>query len=163
MSNDESLELQSQRKTKSVSSDAEEWGRLFAKSLELEYASLASHLPSHATWQDFQEAMAVAVVTVFKESGATPESIARLWEQIAGRLLPFDGGAAWTREKNARRVNLIDKKIQQTITPVEAVELTRLTQQMRVHSDREEMVPLEGARELHRRLLDMDDMEGTSS
>lgn len=56
-----------------------------------------------------------------------------IWEEIAGRLLPIDGDAAWSREKDARRLQLIDKKIQQTITPKEAIELTRLTKQMRVH------------------------------
>ena len=78
-------------------------------------------------------------------------------EEIADRLVPNDGDAAWSSQKNARRLALIDKKIQQTITPKEAIELLRLTKQMRVHCDSEEMVPLEGARRLHRRLLDMDE------
>ncbi len=157
MSSDESLELQSHQQAKSISSDAADWGRQFAKSLRLEYAHLASELPTDATWPGFQQAMMVAVGRVFEESGATPESIARLWEEIADRLLPVDADAAWNREKNARRLKLIDKRIQQMITPKEAIELTRLTKQMRIHCDREEMVPLEGARRLHRRLLDMDE------
>ena len=157
MFNDESLESQSRQKAESISSDAVDWGRQFVKSLELEYTNLVSELPAGATWPDFQQAMMIAVGTVFDESGATPESVAQLWETIADRLLPADADGAWNREKNARRLTLIDKKIQQTITPAEAIELVRLTKQMRVHCDREEMVPLEGARQLHRRLLDMND------
>ena len=157
MSNDESLESQGQQEAESLSSDAADWGRQFLKCLRLEYAHLASELPTDAAWPDFQQAMMIAVEKVFDESGATPESITRLWEEMADRLLPVDADPAWNREKNARRLKLIDKKIQQTITPKEAIELTRLTKQMRVHCDREEMVPLEGARRLHRRLLDMDE------
>jgi hypothetical protein len=161
MPNDESLESQRLQEAKPVSGDAEEWGRLFVKNLELEYASSASALPADATWPDFQQAMMIAIGKVFEESGATLESVARLWDEIAGRPSPIDEDVTWSREKNARRLNLIDKKIQQTITPAEALELTRLTQQMRTHCDREEMVPLEGARKIHRRLLDMADPKGT--
>jgi hypothetical protein len=165
MTNDESLELPGLQKTKSYSSSAEDWGRQFVVWLEIEYADLASELPANAEPQDFQKAMMIAVERVFDfdESGATPESIAKLEKESLGRLLPIEADAAWSRENNARRITLIDKKIQQTITPQEAFELARLTQQMRVYCDREEMVPLEGARELHRRLLDMKDLEGTSS
>ena len=157
MPNDESPESQGQQKTASISSDAADWGRQFVKCLRLEYAHLASELPTDATWPDFQQAMMIAVGRVFDESGATPESITRLWEEIADRLLPVDADPTWNREKNAQRLKLIDKKIQQTLAPEEAIELTRLTKQMRAHCDTEEMVPLEGARQLHRRLLDMDE------
>jgi hypothetical protein len=157
MFNDESLESQSRQQADSLSSDAVDWGRQFIKCLELEYTNLASELPADATWPDFQQAMMIAVGRVFDESGATPERIAQLWEAAADCLLSIDADAAWNREKNARRLNLIDKKIQQTITPKEAIELARLTAQMRVHCDSEKMVPLEGARQLHRRLLDMDE------
>lgn len=158
MFNDESLESQSQQEAESISSDAADWGSEFVKHLELEYADSASELPIDATWPDFQQAMMIALGRVFDESGATPESITQLWEGIADRLVPNDGDAAWSSQKNARRLKLIDKKIQQTITPKEAIELMQLTKQMRVHCDSEEMVPLEGARQLHRRLLDMDDL-----
>jgi len=162
MPNDESLESQGRQETESISRDALDWGRLFLKHLKLEYADLATGLPANASWQDYREAMMIAVGKVFDESGTTTENTTRLWEEIVGRLLPVDEEAPWSCEKNAQRMMLIDKKIQRSITPEEAIELTRLTQQMRVHCDREEMVPLEGARELHRRLLDMDGVKGTS-
>jgi hypothetical protein len=63
---------------KSISSDAEEWGSLFVKCLELDYASLAAELPEGATWPDFQKAMMVAAGMVFDESGGAPEITARL-------------------------------------------------------------------------------------
>lgn len=157
MPNEESPESQVQQEAGSISSDAADWGRQFVKSLRLEYAHLASELPTDATWPDFQQAMVIAVGRVFDESGATPESIARLWEEVADRLLPVDADPTWSREKNAQRLKLIDKKIQRTLTPEEAVELTRLTKQMRVCCDTEEAIPLEGARQLHRQLLDMDE------
>lgn len=157
MPNEESPESQGQQEAESISSAAADWGTQFVKVLELEYEGLASELPTDATWPDFQQAMVIAVGRVFDESGATPESIARLWEEIADRLLPVDADPTWNREKNTQRLKLIDKKIQRTLTPEEAVELTRLTKQMRVYCDTEEAIPLEGARQLHRQLLDMDE------
>ncbi len=161
MPNDESPEPQPLEEAESISGGAEEWGRLFVKNLEFEYASTASALPLDATWPDFQQAMMLAIGKVFEDSGATDDDVARHWEELANRFLPAEKDGAWTREKNARRLDLIDKKIQQTITPAEAIELARLTRHLRAHCDREEMVPLEGARQLHRRLLDVADPKGT--
>jgi hypothetical protein len=163
MPNDESPEPQRLEEAESLSGDADEWGRLFVKNLELEYASTASTLPADAAWPDFQQAMMLAIGKVFEDSGAIAEDVARLREELGNRFLPAEKDGAWSRENNSRRLDLIDKKIQQAITPAEAVELARLTRQMRAHCDREEMVPLEGARELHRRLLDMTDPKGTPS
>ena len=163
MSNDELPEVQCQRETESIASDAEQWGRLFVTNLELEYANLAAELPRDATWPDFQRAMLLAIERVFDESGADPESIVRLWQESANRLLYVDEDTAWSSEKNARRLKLIDNRIQQTITEEEAIELRRLTEQMRVNCDHEGTVPLEGARQLHRRLLDIDDLKRTPS
>ena len=81
MSNDESLELPGQRETKSISSDAEDWGRQFVKHLEIEYTSAASKLPTGATWADFRQAMMTAVTDVLDESGAKPEETTRLLEE----------------------------------------------------------------------------------
>jgi hypothetical protein len=163
MPHDESLELPGQQDHESISSDAVDWGKEFVKRLRLEYSLLASDLPAKATCADFQRAMMVALGRVFDESGGPPEDSVRFCEEIAGRFLPVTGDTAWNRERNLRRMRLIDKKTQQTITSEETVELMQLTGQMRAHCDREEMVPLEGARKLHRRLLDRDDSGGVSS
>jgi len=150
--------MQAQQETESIASDAELWGRLFVTNLELEYANLAAELPRDATSPGFQRAMMLAIERVFDESGADRESIVRLWQESARRLLRIDEDTEWSGEKSARRLKLIDKRIQQTITEEEAIELRRLTEQMRASCDHEGTVPLEGARELHRRLLDTDDV-----
>jgi hypothetical protein len=54
----------------------------------------------------------------------------------------------WTAEKNHRRAALIDKEIDGTITPTEAVELEELTQQMRRHREKGAPLPLEYAHQL---------------
>ena len=163
MSNDESHELQGQQEIESISSDAEDWGSQFVKHLELEYTNAASELPTGATGPHFRQAMMTAVVKVLHESGAKSEEITRLLKESVSRRSPIDSSVEWTSERNARRLELIDKWIQQTLSPGEAVELERLTERMRVHCDTEEMVPLEGARRLHRHLLGIDDSERTPS
>jgi hypothetical protein len=162
MPNDESLSFRGASRARSISSEARQWARAFVKQLEIEFLHLASELPSAATWPDFERAMILALRAVFDEIEPS-ESVERSWEEIAGCLTPSDADACWTREKNVRRLSLIDKQIQRTISPQEAIELLWLTQQMRADCDREEMVPLKGARELHRRLLDMADSKGASS
>jgi hypothetical protein len=162
MSHDESLELPRLQKTESISFESEGWRTWFVGYISQAYQRLAERLPPDATLSDFQKAMMTAVGDAFDVSRTAPDNVPQVCEEIEARLLPEDEGTPWDREKNARRLNLIDKKIQQTITPGEAIELTRLTRQMRLHCDREEMVPLEGARELHRRLLDMGDPKETS-
>lgn len=160
MFNDESHELHEQNKPASLSSEVEEWGRQFVKFLEFEYAELASELPTDATANDYRRLMMIAVVKVIGESGANPEEIAYLLKEGSSRLFPVRGDIAWTTENNARRLSLVDKKLQQTITREETIELMQLTRQLRVSCDQEEMTPLAGAKRLHRRLLDMGNSEG---
>jgi hypothetical protein len=158
---DKSLDLQKQLELKSISSDAEDWGNQFVKHLELEYTSAASELPAGASFADFRRAMMSAVITVLGESGAKPEETARLLKETMSRFLSTDRNVEWTSERNARRIELIDKLIQANLSIEEAAELDRLTGNMRAQYDIEEMIPLEGARRLHRRLLDIDGSEST--
>ena len=62
-------------------------------------------------------------------------------------------GSAWTEEKNARRCLLIDREIDGTLTPAEAVELNRLQREMLEHRRRVAPLPLDDARKLHQELL----------
>ena len=124
MSSDEPLELQGGGETRSISSAADDFGRTFVKRLEQQYAELVSELSEKATWLDFQEAMMRAIGIIFEESGAASDIVAPLRE-MANRLVPLDTAATWNRDKNARRLGLIDKKIQQTITAEEESELAR--------------------------------------
>ena len=60
----------------------------------------------------------------------------------------------WTEAKNARRIALIDREIDEVITPEEAKELELLQQEMRRYVNRVAPLPLDEARELHRQLLE---------
>jgi hypothetical protein len=159
MSDDESLDRQGQRQAGALSSEAADWGSQFVKLLELEYVSAAAGLQDNATWEDYRQAMLNAVAEVLLDSGAAPREIAHLLEETGKRLSPIGGHTAWTKADNARRLELIDKWIQKTLSGDEAVELEQLTAAMRAHCDIEATVPLEGARRLHRQLLDMDETE----
>ena len=161
MSPDESLEKHSHEGTDSVSSDALDWGSQFAKHLELEYANSAAELPPGTNWTIFRQTMLCAVVQVLVESGASTGEISKLLSESVRRITCVESVVKWTSNKNTRRVALIDKLIQQTLSADEAVELNRLTEEMRIHLDTEKLVPIEGARQLHRRLLDLDDSEST--
>jgi hypothetical protein len=60
----------------------------------------------------------------------------------------------WTDEKNHRRSALVDKEIDGTLTPAEAVELADLQREMIRYVDRVAPLPLEEARKLHQQLLE---------
>lgn len=72
-------------------------------------------------------------------------------------LSPESGGGAapaeWTEAKNARRCALIDREIDETLTPEEAVELHRLQGEMLYHRRQAASLPLEDARRLHQRRI----------
>ncbi len=56
---------------------------------------------------------------------------------------------------NQRRFELIDREIQETLAPAERVELTGLTRIMREQLESEANLPMEGAKALHRKLLEL--------
>lgn len=153
MANDEPREVLSERETRSVFSAARKWGRDFVEHLEILYDDVASQLPAGATEVDFRRAMAAAIVLKFDRLGWTPDETTRFFSDALNPKAGFDSSTTWTSEKNARRLELIDKRIQQELNRDEAIELERLTALMRVHCDTEETLPLEGARRLHRQLL----------
>jgi hypothetical protein len=66
---------------------------------------------------------------------------------------PADDTEEWSNTKNARRIYLIDKEIDGSITSEEAIELEALTRQMRRYVDKVAPLPLESARKLHQELL----------
>lgn len=70
-----------------------------------------------------------------------------------------NGDVAWTSEKEARRRELIDKDITNTITADERVELAMLDQEGNAHYDAVAPRPIEGARRLHQELLEKRDRE----
>jgi hypothetical protein len=70
--------------------------------------------------------------------------------------VPAENGEAdaeWTDAKNERRCDLIDKEIDGTLTPAEAVELHRLQQEMLRYRHKVAPLPIAAARKLHAELL----------
>jgi PAS domain S-box-containing protein len=63
------------------------------------------------------------------------------------------GHAEWSDAKNARRCELIDRKIQNTISTEESIELEQLQEALRAYVDRVAPLPMEGAKKLHAELL----------
>ena len=87
------------------------------------------------------------------DSGMDTESFA----ETVGRVLieKRPGSIEWNSELNQRRFELIDKEIQETLTPAERVELAGLTGIMREQLESEANLPMEGAKALHRKLLEL--------
>jgi hypothetical protein len=71
---------------------------------------------------------------------------------------PKKNGAAkpgkWTKKKNDRRCDLIDREIDGVLTPEEAVELHVLQTEMQRFVNKVAPLPMEYARKLHQELLD---------
>ena len=66
-----------------------------------------------------------------------------------------NGDKPWTKEKNARRCDLIDRKYAgHALTPAEALELAQLQEEMPRYRQRVAPLPLEAARRLHQELLE---------
>lgn len=59
----------------------------------------------------------------------------------------------WSEAKNTRRCELIDRKIQNRLSPIEAAELHELQETLRAYLDRVAPLPMEGALTLHAELV----------
>ena len=68
------------------------------------------------------------------------------------RQSPANSG--WTKARNSRRVELIDRQIEGSLSPEERVELDFLQQQFRAFRQQDAPLPIEKARELHGELLE---------
>lgn len=154
MPGDKPRDASSRPQSKQATASAAEWGRVFFKRLRLEFAETAADLPRDATHEEFGLAMVCALNSVFAESGIPPEQVRVLLADWVSRLSTPASHGEWSEAKNARRLELIDKSIQGQLSQAEAAELDQLTACLRATFDTEEMVPLEGAKQLHQRLLD---------
>ncbi len=65
----------------------------------------------------------------------------------------WNGDPEWSDAKNARRCELIDRKIQNTISTEESAELDKLQEALRAFLDRVAPLPMEGAKKLHAELM----------
>lgn len=78
------------------------------------------------------------------------------FDRVRPMLDQRTSNVAWSDDKNGRRLELIDKKVAQTITAVESLELADLQQQAETHFDKIAPPPMKGVAELHQQLLNRD-------
>lgn len=137
-----------------ISADTDLWIRQFIKQFELHILDASHDLTPDASVSESQAATARAILTTYLDSGMELESVMELFGRVAveGRSV----GVRWSDTLNQRRFVLIDKEIQGLLTPAESVELAGLTRIMRDHVDSEANLPIEGARALHRKLLQLE-------
>ncbi len=88
-----------------------------------------------------------------KQIGASPPDLAGMSgeKRIGSAAGP---NQPWTEIDNSRRCDLIDKDIAGTITEAERTELAQLQERFHIYLDETAPPPIEGARQLHRRLLE---------
>ena len=137
------------------STDADDWAEQFYKHLGLAFLNVATGLSPKAGIPDFRQAMIAAAFQTLIESGMSSEEIFESFAQAS--LEAQKNLSEWTPELNQRRFDLVDKQIQSAISPAERIELAGLTKIMRALTDNESNFPIEGAKALHKKLLDMDD------
>jgi hypothetical protein len=136
----------------SIPQHAGEWIRQFVQQLELHFLDTTQNLASEAGFFDYQVATIRAVLRTLLDSGMDTESIVGTIGQVLIERRP--GPLEWTPELNQRRFDLIDREIQETLTPAERIELAGLTRIMREAIDTEANLPMEGAKILHRKLTE---------
>ncbi len=137
----------------STSEHANDWIRRFVHQLEVNFADTSLSLPPDAHVLEYQIATIRAMFRTLLDSGMDSESFAGAVGRVLIEKRPVSIG--WNSALNQRRFELIDKEIQETLTPAERVELAGLTAIMREHLDSEANLPMEGAKALHRKLLEL--------
>lgn len=137
----------------SISERASDWIRLCIKHFELNLLDTSCSLPPNASDLDYRIAAIRAMFETLLDSGMDAE----LFAETVGRILIEErpGSIQWNSQLNQRRFELIDKEIQETLAPAERVELAGLTRIMREQLESEANLPMEGAKALHRKLLEM--------
>lgn len=135
---------------------ANDWFRQFLKHLEIFMAETGQALRPDSESADFCLVALRAVKLTLRDSGADEDEIVNLFGRIVIEEKSGGKELAWNAELNKRRFELIDGDIQGTLSPAEQVELAGLTHLMREHVDSEVNLPFEGARELHRRLAELE-------
>ncbi|WP_442507605.1 hypothetical protein SH528x_006534 [Novipirellula sp. SH528] len=134
-----------------ISEDHDFWSRQFLKHFEIHLLDSVSLLRGKSPIEDYQEATVRAVIETLHDSGM---EIGAFVELVAKSLASVElAEPKWLPQMNDRRMELIDKQIQETITVAELIELAQLTQAMRDYVDSESSLPMEGAKALHRKLL----------
>jgi len=136
-----------------ISADTDLWIRQFIEQFELRLLDACRDLPPDAGVSEPQLATARALLATYLDSGMEVESVVELLGRVAAERRGLEAG--WSDTQNQRRFELIDKEIQGSLTPGESVELAGLTALMRHHVESEQNLPIEGARALHRKLMQL--------
>ncbi|MEO9930107.1 hypothetical protein [Rhodopirellula bahusiensis] len=145
-----------------ISDDQEFWSRQFLKHIEFNLLDVITGLSRNASQEEYQAATLKAVIETLQDSGMAldefPSLAAKAISQIQDQQ-PSTNVTQWTSAMNARRMDLIDRQIQETITVPEQIELARLTEAMRTVVDSEKSQPMEEMKALHAKLLSIRDEE----
>ncbi|QDV51784.1 hypothetical protein [Gimesia fumaroli] len=139
----------------SIPGGVHEWIRIFIKNLELNFSDAYRGLPEAPSQSDLEEPAIRTIILTLLESDSriNMESILEIMGQIWAEH--NTQSTEWNAKLNQRRFELIDKEIQEKISTAESIELAGLTNLMRKHVDSEENLPMKGAKELHRKLLEL--------
>ena len=143
----------------SVSEHANAWIQQFVRELEENFLGASHSVPPDARVPDYQVATIRAVFQTLLDSGMDSESFVEAVGKVLIERRP--GRIGWNSELNQRRFELIDREIQETLTPAERIELAGLTRIMREELDSEANLPMEGAKTLHRKLLETNVTDGS--
>lgn len=135
-----------------VDAEAQFWMMKFVPAFERAMLDESVELPRPSTISDLHDATIRAMLRTLMDSGMTPETFVEQVGQAFADLQPNE--TKWTPQLNKRRLALIDRQIQHSISLDEKLELARLTATMRQHVDSEENLPMQGARALHKKLLE---------
>jgi len=147
-------ELASGAKPGTFSQHANDWLQQFLKHFELHFIDACeTQPPTSSDLPSYQSVAIQAVLQTLRDSGLETEAILELLGQVAVKR--STGVTQWTAALNQRRFALIDKQIQGTLQPSEAMELAGLTSVLREHVESEINLPTEGAKALHQRLLQL--------
>ncbi len=105
------------------------------KSIQSDERRVYESLVGHALGDN--QCVVIRVIELAAEPGEGP------------RLPPME----WSKDKNKRRRDLIDKQIEGTLSAEEWLELDELQDAAMAYRDQRAPLPMEGARRLHRELL----------
>jgi hypothetical protein len=151
MSPDRPLEPRATAAQEPIDTDARFWSLQWIPVFEQALLAESTHLRKPTDISDLYRMTIRAMLSTLIDSGMSPESFIDLVGHTLSEMSPPE--ATWSAESNRRRLALIDKQIQQSISLAEQLELARLTAQMRAQVDTEINLPLQGARAIHKRLL----------
>lgn len=137
---------------------AAEWLTVFKKHFSIAFLDeLESRSIESPQNRDLQQAAVSALIATLRDSGISEDQMLGFFSEAFNKVPSKN--TEWTTEMAKRRILLIDRKIEGTISFDEKVELAGLTNSMRSTVDNEETFPIEGAKALHAKLKAMDGKE----